>query len=47
MLWKNINIAPKYNALIPKLEQNNPLLRELYSEKDIFEANNVPFIIHY
>ena len=43
---KILTLPPKYNALITRLKENN-LLRNLYSEQDIIEANNSPHIIHY
>jgi lipopolysaccharide biosynthesis glycosyltransferase len=44
---KILTLPPKYNALITRLKENNPILRNLYSEQDIIEANNSPHIIHY
>lgn len=44
---KILTLLPKYNVPIPRLKDNSPLLRELFSEKDIFEAKNEPYIIHY
>lgn len=44
---KILTLPPKYNAMVLRLKENNPLLRNLYKEKDIIEANNSPYIIHY
>ena len=44
---KILTLPPKYNAMVMRLEENNPLLRHLYSEKDIIEANDSPHIIHF
>ena len=44
---KIITLPPKYNAQVYNLVENNPLLRKLYSEKDIIDANTAPYIIHY
>ena len=44
---KILTLPPKYNALVGRLKENNPLLRNLYSEDDISEANNSPHIIHF
>ena len=44
---KIITLPPKYNAMITRLQQNDPRLRDLYAEEDIWEANISPCIIHY
>ena len=44
---KIITLPPKYNAIVSKLKENNPILRNIYKEEDIFEAKNSPFIINY
>lgn len=44
---KIITLPPKYNAQVAILMQNSPLLRKIFSEKEIIEANFVPYIIHY
>ena len=44
---KILTLPPKFNAQVLKLKENNPLLKELYSDKDIIEAKESPFIIHY
>ena len=44
---KILTLPPKYNVQVLKFKDNNPLLRELYKEKDIIEAKNTPYIIHY
>ena len=44
---KIITLPPKYNAMVMRLKENNPLLRELYNEQEINEAKNSPYIIHY
>lgn len=40
-------LPPKYNAMIQRLEENNPLLKKIYKEQDIVEAKIKPHIIHY
>jgi len=44
---KIITLPPKFNAMIYRLKENSSLLRDLYKEEDIIEANNSPYIIHY
>ena len=44
---KILTLPPKYNAMVLSLKGNNPLLRDLYTEQEIYEANNSPTIIHY
>lgn len=44
---KILTLPPKYNAMVLRLQENNPLLRDLYSEEDIIEANSNPIIVHY
>ena len=44
---KIITLPPKYNALVQRLEENHPLLRNLFTEQEIFEAKKTPYIIHY
>ena len=44
---KILTLPPKYNAQVLKLKENNPFLKDLYKEKDIIEAKNSPYIIHY
>ena len=44
---KILTLPPKYNIQVLKLKDNNPILKELYIEKDIIEAINEPYIIHY
>ena len=44
---KIVTLPPKYNAMVSRLQENNKLLRDLYSEKDIIEANSNPIIVHY
>ena len=44
---KILTLPPKYNAMVYRLQENNPLLKDLYSEEDIIEANTDPLIIHY
>ena len=44
---KIITLPPKFNAMVFRLKENNPLLRDLYKEEDIIEANIEPYIIHY
>lgn len=44
---KILTLPPKYNAMVLRLKENNPLLRHLYSEEEITEANNFPIIVHY
>ena len=44
---KILILPPKYNAMVKTLKENNPLLRNLYTEQEITEAKNSPFIIHY
>ena len=44
---KILTLPPKYNTMVMRIEEDNPLLRELYKEEDIFEAKNAPYIIHY
>ena len=44
---KIYTLPPKYNAMVFRLKENSPLLRDLYKEEDIIEANNAPYIIHY
>ena len=44
---KILTLPPKYNAMTVRLKENHPLLKKLYSEKQIYEAKNNPFIIHY
>lgn len=44
---KIVTLPPKYNAMVFRLEENNPLLKDLYSEEDIIEANSDPIIVHY
>ena len=33
--------------MVLRLKENNPLLRDLFKEEDIIEANKSPYIIHY
>ncbi len=40
-------LPPKYNAMIMRLKENNPLLRNLFTEEEIYEAKTNPYIIHY
>ena len=40
-------LPPKYNAMITTLKENNPLLRNLFTQKEIYEAKTNPSIIHY
>ena len=40
-------LPPKYNAMITTLKENNPLLRNLFTQKEIYEAKTNPYIIHY
>ena len=44
---KIITLPPKFNAMVERLRENNPLLKNLYSETEINEANKNPYIIHY
>lgn len=44
---KIITLPPKFNAMTSRLQLKNPLIRDLYTEDDINEAKNSPFIIHY
>lgn len=44
---KILTLPPKYNAMVLSLKENNPLLRHLFTEQEISEANNSPTIIHY
>ena len=44
---KIITLPPKFNAMVVRLRENNPLLKNLYSEIEINEANKYPHIIHY
>ena len=44
---KILTLPPKYNAMVFSLKENNPLLRHLYTEEEISEANKSPIIIHY
>ena len=44
---KIITLPPKYNAMVLHLQENNPLLRDLYEEEDINEAKEDPYIVHY
>lgn len=40
-------LPPKYNALTYRLKENDPRLKELFTERDINDAINNPVIIHY
>ena len=42
-----LTLEPKYNAQVKTLKENNPLLRKLFKEREIMEAKNEPYIIHY
>ena len=44
---KILTLPPKYNAMVFRLIENSPLLRDLYKEEDIIEARESPYIIHY
>ena len=44
---KILTLPPKYNAMVLKLKENNPRLKELYKEEEIIEAKTKPHIIHY
>ena len=44
---KILTLPPKYNAMVLRLEENNPLLKKIYKEQDIIEAQTEPHIIHY
>lgn len=44
---KILTLPPKYNAMVLRLEENNPLLKKIYKEQDIMEAKTAPHIIHY
>ena len=44
---KIVVLPPKYNAMVIRLKENNPLLLKLYTKKEIIEAKNEPYIIHY
>ena len=37
----------KYNAMVSILKDFNPLLKYLFKEEDIIEANDSPYIINY
>ena len=44
---KILTLPPKYNVQVLALKEHTPLLIKLYGEKDIIEAKNDPYIIHY
>ena len=44
---KIITLPPKYNAMVFRLKENNPLLKHLYKVEDIIEAKEAPYIINY
>ena len=44
---KIITLPPKYNAMIGRLKENSPILRDIYTEEEIIEAKDSPYIIHY
>ena len=44
---KILTLAPKYNAMVTRLKEYDNKLKTLYTEEEIIEANNFPYIIHY
>lgn len=44
---KILTLPPKYNVMVQRIKENNPLLKNLYKEKDILEAKISPHIVHY
>ncbi len=44
---KILTLPPKFNLMTKSFKQKNSILRELYKNEDISEANKSPYIIHY
>lgn len=44
---KILILPPKYNVLVQRIKENDPRLKKIYKEKDIFEAKISPHIVHY
>ena len=44
---KILTLPPKYNFMTKRFKQKNSIIRELYKNEDLSEANKSPYIIHY